>query len=1318
MTNIKFFLLALSFLLIFTKSYFAQISGGNGFLIGNYVEVGIAGPGGYEGADLGIGTLPGVHWRSDPGNNLLGFVADPTMSGWVNFDGDFFTPGSPENGWGFEAGTALGSNNGYGGVLDIPGSVTNWSNTNGCIQVDWHGDVNTSGVDISFDIIYKLNENELFYTTEVFVTNNAATTLNNFYYYRNIDPDNNEVLSGDYSTTNTIVSQPNPPCSKALVSATQNSPWLSYLGLAAIGDNFRVSYGGFSNRDASNLWDGIGFTNTVGSQNTADEAISLSYLIPTLGPGESKSFKFLIILDAAQADNALNSLFYFDYQGSLGSALPECSPVRDTAITCTSMPISIGIQGDALNDFNWLWTPSTGLSTTTGTDVTAQPSSTITYTITGTPINPCYTTSVTQQIVVVVLLGPDAQYVDPGPQCGDFDLNSLIHSDANNTPGALFNFYSTVPAFAGDTTGIIAPGVISQGDSVWVVYADTARGCFDAQYVDIQWGTGFSLVIDVVDATCGQSNGSTNVSSVVGGTAPYDYQWTAGPNTANYDNIGLGFYTVTVTDDDGCVADSTIQVSELSTLSINIPSFQQVSCNGFSDGSAYVEISGGTGPFTILWDDILTQQTDTAFNLSQGLYSVTVTDDNSCSAIDTIQITEPLPLNIQPVLTNLSCFGECNGEIIAAPSGGTPFITGSSYQYLWNTTPIQTTSIATNLCSGAHIVSVTDANGCTLDSTFTLIQPTQFSYSTASLNASCGAADGWAAVTNLIGGTGTYSYLWDVTAASQSSDTAFNLVPGIYTLIINDVNNCDTTITVTVNNNASFTTSISNIIPTTCKNGADGSAMVTGSDSLATYTYNWITVPVQSTQTASNLTVGIYYVEVTDQFTGCIAVDSVTITEPTVVTIATISPNITICSGQSTTITATATGGSGAGYVYTWDNGLGTGQNQTVTPGANTTTTYQVTAVDSNNCPSDSATVTVTVHPDLSVIASVDDTICPTTSTTISATPTGGDGGPYTYGWTPNTNMTGANTQNPTVTPAVTTTYTITLSDGCSPTVTDQVTISLWNLPQPLATASDTDLCIEPRQSITFYNLTDTTNGMVDTTKVFWNFGDGTPLISQPWDTISHTYNQPGTYIVTMMLYTMLSQGGCPVTDTVISQIDIYELPIADFISTPNITSMFEPEVQFADQSGSTIANWQWDFAGLDSSNSPNPLYIFPDDTNGVYPVKLTVTDNNGCMDTITKFVTITGEYGIYIPNAFTPDFDNKNDMFGPKGFGISSENYHFMIFDRWGEKMFDTNTLYESWDGNYKGTRVQGDTYVWKLSFMDVNMKKHELIGHVTIIQ
>jgi gliding motility-associated-like protein len=626
-----------------------------------------------------------------------------------------------------------------------------------------------------------------------------------------------------------------------------------------------------------------------------------------------------------------------------------------------------------------------------------------------------------------------------------------------------------------------------------------------------------------------------------------------------------------------------------------------------------------TGPANISFSNA-TSPTATATSTTAGTYTLTWTGTSTvgCTDVSTVDITFT-QMSIPNVLTNISCNGGNDGQVVVAPQGGIV-----PYSYAWSTSA-NNTPVENNLVAGNITVTVTDAAGCTLDSTFTLTEP------------------------------------------------------------------------------AAFNVTIANITQVTCNGGNNGQATANVSDVTTTYAYSWNTTPIQATATATGLTIGTYTVTATQALSGCTDTAMVTITQPTAVTIATISPNITICSGQNTTITATATGGSNSGYTYTWDNGLGNGQNQTVAPAAGTTTTYQVTAVDANGCPSDMQDVTVTVHPNLSVIASVDDTICPGSSATISATPSFGNGGPYTYSWTPNTNISSTTAQSPTVTPTVTTTYTVTLSDGCSPTVTDQVTISLYNLPNPQATSDTLSLCIEPIQAITFYNTTDTTNGMLNPMAVVWDFGDGVTATS-PWDTITHTYTQPGTYAVSMTVSSMPEQGGCTITQTVIPQINIYALPVADFTSDPNPTSMFEPEVQFADQSGSTIANWYWDFAGLDTSNYPNPLYAFPNDTLGTYPVTLIVTDIHGCQDEVTKNVIIKGEFGIYIPNAFTPDFDFKNDMFGPTGFGISPENYKFMIFDRWGEKLFDTDILFKPWDGFYKGTRVQEGVYVWKLFFKDIN--------------
>ncbi len=822
-----------------------------------------------------------------------------------------------------------------------------------------------------------------------------------------------------------------------------------------------------------------------------------------------------------------------------------------------------------------------------------------------------------------------------------YNLNAtLSHGTGTWTGPANVSFTPNATTLTATATSTIA------GTYTLTWTGTSSPGCTDVSTVDITFLNPISSVVvtDCLDSsiTVTISNGlpeQNGSNYTLANLLPATANFTTSVATHAGDVVAQGLqnsdmYSFDITDDFGCT--TSITGGPFVGKPTANAGQNDTSCTLTYNLSAIPSIGTGTwtGPANVSFSPNANTPNAIATSTVTGTYSLTWTEVNTpgCTDAQSINITFT-QMSIPNTITDVSCNGDNDGQVVVAPQGGI-----APYSYSWSTSS-NSTPVESNLIAGNVTITVTDGNNCTLDSTFTLTQP------------------------------------------------------------------------------AAFGLNISNVIPVSCKSGNDGGATVSVTDAVNTYSYSWNTSPVQNTAIASNLVAGTYTVIATQVSSGCTATDNVLILEPDSVAITSISGAVTICSGQSTTITATATGGSGAGYVYTWDNGLGVGQSHTVTPGAGTTTTYQVTAVDGNGCPSNSATVAVTVHPDLTIIASADQALCPGASTTITATPNFGNGGPYSYTWTPNTTISSTTTQSPTVTPITNTTYTVTLSDGCSPTVSDQVIVNLHPLPIPKAESDTLSLCIQPSQPITFYNTTDTLGGMLNPSSVIWDFGDGITS-TNPWDTITHTYTQPGTYLVSMTASTMPSMGGCTVTQTVIPTINIYDLPVADFVSSPNPTSMFEPEVQFADQSGSTIAAWHWDFAGLDTSNYSYPLYSFPNDTNGVYPVKLTITDNHGCIDTITKLVTITGEYGIYIPNAFTPDYDLKNDWFGPQGFGISPESYHFMIFDRWGEKMFDTNVLFAPWDGFYKGTRVQEGVYVWKLFFKDINNKKHELIGHVTIIQ
>ncbi len=261
----------------------SQIVGTDAFLKGNYVEIGIRGKGGYEGAKT---TPPaGMHPRG--GFGLFGFVANPQMDGWVNYDGDYFAPGSPENGWGLKiAGISKSNNADF--TDNILGSITGWAHTGTVTTTDWLGLDTATGIKVNIN--YSLGDNDLFYITTVTITNTSSITINNIYYYRNLDPDNNLSAPGGASfvTDQTLVSQYGSCVGcYAQVSATQSLPWLSYFSFLATDNNFKAGFGGFANRDGENMYNGTGFTQTVGATHSADEAIYLAYKIASLPPDPS-----------------------------------------------------------------------------------------------------------------------------------------------------------------------------------------------------------------------------------------------------------------------------------------------------------------------------------------------------------------------------------------------------------------------------------------------------------------------------------------------------------------------------------------------------------------------------------------------------------------------------------------------------------------------------------------------------------------------------------------------------------------------------------------------------------------------------------------------------------------------------------------------------------------------------------------------------------------------------------------------------------------------------------------------------------------------
>jgi gliding motility-associated-like protein len=716
------------------------------------------------------------------------------------------------------------------------------------------------------------------------------------------------------------------------------------------------------------------------------------------------------------------------------------------------------------------------------------------------------------------------------------------------------------------------------------------------------------------------------------------------------------------------------------------------SCNG--KATPTVLLCGGppTAAITYLWSN--GQTTQTATGLCAGTYTVTVKLGCTDSVKDTVVVKvsgTSGPLTVTPTQTNVKCNGGTTGTAGITPTTGT-----GPYSYTWSNGA--TISTVNSLSAGTYSVVVSDST-CLIDTSFfTITQPTALTIKAVAFATSCSACNGQV---NVIpsGGTSPYTYYWNNgnTNASQSGMCA-----GTDSIYVTDGNGCMHDTVVTVAQPAGLRDSIVTTVNVLCNGGNTGSSTVGVKGGTGPYTYSWNTSPLQTNVTATTLTAGNYTVTVTDK-AGCKDSAITTISQPSLLT-ATLSPPSTICVGQSVTITAATAGGSSP-YTYLWNTGATT-SSITVSPAS--TTSYTITVTDANGCTAGPVSVTITVNPALAVTTLPGKSACAGASVTLSATATGGDG-TYTYMWNPGA-QTGASI---TVSPGVTTTYTVTVTDGCgSPAASATETVTINPLPTVSFKADTTNGCYPV--CVNFKDLTTANPDKISGWK--WTFGDGGTSTSQ---NPSYCYTAPGSYTIGLIA---TSDSGCTSSQTIVNMITVYDHPHADFSSSPQPTNLLNPSITFTDLSTDAygIITWFWKFGDLLDGTSmlENPVYKYTD--TGTFCPTLKVTNKYGCVDSIQKCLIIDPFFTLYIPNAFTPDENGINDFFTAKGVGIRT--FEMWVFDRWGMQLFYSDNIYAGWDGKVqKGAShqiVQEDTYVYIIQVTDIFNKQHKYLGKVSVIK
>ncbi|MEI7594112.1 MAG: choice-of-anchor L domain-containing protein [Bacteroidota bacterium] len=667
-------------------------------------------------------------------------------------------------------------------------------------------------------------------------------------------------------------------------------------------------------------------------------------------------------------------------------------------------------------------------------------------------------------------------------------------------------------------------------------------------------------------------------------------------------------------------------------------------------------------------------------------YSVVATDVQGCTGSDRVIVNVINPPAVNAGVDQSICPNET--ATIAA--------TGAQ-SYDWGSNGQTATILVSPSSNTTYTVTGTDANQCSNTD-----QVVVFIKALPVANAGTDKSICLNNTTNL-SSTGGNQFLWSSNPPSFTNNTSNPTVsPSItttYTVTVTSAINCTAQddVVVTVNSLPIADAGSDQII---CRNT---NVNLTGNGGVS---YKWSPGGVNTqVYNVSPLNTTMYSLTVTDA-NQCSATDQVNVVVNQLPVIEAGS-NTQICNGDQVVLTASG------GDNYDW----AVAQGASITENPLTTTTYTVVGTDINGCTaSDKVVVTVNSIPTSDF--SFESPICARSASQVIYTGTATSGAVYDWGNFGGADVsTGAGSGPYNVIWNTEGTYnvclTVTQNNCISPQTCHEIIVN--PLPAIVFSSDKIEGC-EPLE----VQFVDNSSPMP--TSWSWSFGDiNSADNSSSLQNPIHNYEKSGQYDVRL---TAISDLGCSNSLLFQDMITVHKNPVAEFYQLPEVGSYENNNISFYPSGSSqNVVAWEWDFgdpnalAGENTSFEEKPEHKYIE--IGYYDVWLYVSTEYGCRDSISKQIFLREDYTFYIPNAFTPNDDGKNELWGPQGMGVDLEKYSMQIFSRWGQLIFQTNDFGKLWDGrDTNGAICQQGVYSWIINAKEADGVTHKYVGHVTLIK